>query len=297
MGWSLLSVILVSVFLFFACSKENSSSNNAPAGMQSVAVSLNDGPTDGLTSVQVDIRYVEVKVDTGIIHHSDQYYDDDHEGDEDNHGGSQGDEDHHGDRFGKWDTLNVNAGVYDLMKLMNGKDTLIANSFAHQGKITRIRITLGPNNSVTTDSSKTFPLSICNGSPYIYVRVPSTSIDTLQGGQSMIRLDFDIARSIRFDDGQYCLNPVLRSWCHRTSGSIEGSVMPAEAHAAIMAFNSADTAFALPGREGEFEIRGLSPGTYSVLYRAFPPFQDTALTNINVQQGVETKLPVVTLHP
>jgi hypothetical protein len=298
MGWRLLSVALLSILLFFSCSKDNSASNTTPAGKQSVAISLNDGPISGLTSVMVDLRYVEVKVDTGRTHHEDSYYNDDHEGDADHGGGGSGDDEgHHGDRFGKWDTLTVNAGVYDLLQLMNGKDTLIANSFAHQGKITMIRITLGSNNSITDSNSHVFPLSICNGSPYIYVKVPSTSIDTLSGGQSMIHLDFDISRSIRFDDGQYCLKPVLKSWCHRTSGSIEGSVTPAAAHAAIMAFNDTDTAFALPWHEGEFKIRGLTPGTYSVLYHAFPPYQDTTLTNIVVQQGSETKLPVVNLHP
>ena len=303
MGWSILSVTLASALLFFACSKDNSSSSNGtPAGKQSVAVSLNDGPIDGLTSVLIDIRYVEVKVDTGSTHHDDHFYDDDHEGDNDHRGSNgggddHGDEGHHGDRFGKWDTLAVNAGVYDLLQLKNGKDTLIANSFAHKGKITMIRLTLGTDNKIVTDSSNSFPLSICNGSPYVYVKVPSTSIDTLAGGQSMIRLDFDIARSIRNEDGQYCLKPVLKSWCHRTSGSIEGKVAPPEAHAAVMAYNSTDTAFALPERGGEFEIRGLSPGTYSVLYRAFPPYQDTTVNNVVVQQGVEAKLPVVTLHP
>jgi hypothetical protein len=294
MWLGIFSIILASVFILNACNKQNSSSTGAaPAGMQKVSISLNDDPVPNLISVLIDIRYVEVKVDTGEVHHDDHYYDDDHEGDDGQH---EGDQDHHGDRFGKWDTLSINPGIYDLLKLKNGKDTLIANAFAHKGKITKIRLTLGTDNSITTDSAHTYPLPICNGSPYVYVKVPSTSIDSIPGGQYMIRLDFNIGRSIENEDSQFCLRPELKSYCRSTSGTIEGRVIPFEAHANIMVFNSTDTAYAKPEDEGEFEIRGLTAASYSVLFKATAPYKDTTLTNIQVQNGVETKLPTINLH-
>ena len=84
-----------------------------------------------LLKVLVDIRYIEVKVDTSGNNHNDDYYNNDHDGDNDHH-------DH--DQYGKWDTLNITPRVYDLLKLKNGVDTLIANSYALAGKITKIRI-------------------------------------------------------------------------------------------------------------------------------------------------------------
>ena len=298
---ALVSTTLASVFIIIACNKENSSSvRTTPAGMQKVSVSLNDDPIPNVISVLIDIRYVEVKVDTGKIHHDDHFYDDDHEGDNNNYerGDNNNEEDngHHGDHFGKWDTLSVTPGVYDLLKLRNGRDTLIANGFSHIGKITKVRITLGSNNSISTDSTHTYPLPICDGSPYIYVKVPSSSIDSLPGGQYMIRVDFNIGRSIENEDGQYCLRPELKSYCQKTSGSIDGKVIPDEALASIMVFNSSDTAYAKPEDEGEFEIRGLAEASYSVLYKATAPYKDTTLTNIQVQKGMETKLPAITLH-
>jgi hypothetical protein len=63
-----------------------------------------------------------------------------------------------------------------------------------------------------------------------------------------------------------------------------------------MVFNNTDTAFAIPEDEGDFKVRALSAGTYSILYKAVSPYKDTTLLNIQVQAGMETKLPVITLH-
>ena len=297
----LCSFAFVAAIFISACNKENSTSTTIPAGKQQVIVSLNDDPVPNLSSVIVDVRYVEVKVDTGKEHHEDGYYDEDHEGDENHHeGDEQNQEDEHnhhgGDHFGKWDTLSVTPGLYDLLKLKNGTDTLIANGFSNLGKITKIRITLGTNNSVSTDSTHTYPLPTCSGSPYVYLKVKSTSIDSLSANQYMIRIDFDVARSIHFDDGQYCLKPILKSYSKKTSGSVEGIVLPREALATVIVLNNSDTAFAIPEEDGEFKVRGLNAGVYSVIYNATAPYKDTTLLNIQVQNGIESKLPVITLH-
>ncbi len=291
----LLSIALISAVIISACNKESSSSSgNIPPGKQQVSVSLNDDPVPNLTSVIVDIRYVEVKVDTGREHHGDAFYDDDHEGEDGHH---DGEDDHHrGDHFGKWDTLSITPGLYDLLKLKNGTDTLIASGFSHIGKITKIRITLGPNNSVATDSSHSFPLPICSTSPYVYANIRSGSLDSLGGGQYLIRIDFNVARSIEFENGKYCLRAKLKSYCLKTSGIIEGNVVPRASYATIMVFDNTDTAFAIPELSGDFKIRGLPEGTYSVLYNAVAPYKDTTLVNIKVQNGLETKLPAITLH-
>ena len=289
------SLIVISFAIITACNKESSnSSGNVPAGKQKVSVSLNDGPVANLTSVVVDIRYVEVKVDTGEIRHDDSYYDDDHEGDDDREDNG---ENHHGDHFGQWDTIGIAPGLYDLLKLRNGIDTLIASGLTPVGKITKIRITLGSNNTVSTDSAHQFPLPVCNGSPYVYANIRSVSLDSISATQFIVHLDFNVARSIRFDDGQYCLKPQLKSYCNKNSGSIEGIVLPASAHAYVEVLNSTDTALAVPEDKGEFKVNGLSPGTYSVIYKSVASYQDTTLTNIMVVQGTETKLPTITLHP
>jgi len=294
--WTGIALSSIAMLFSVACTK-NTSGNTVPAGRQRINVYLNDDPVPNLTDVLVDIRYVEVKVDTGTIHHDDDYYDDDHEGDE-NEGAEdgQGEDRHRGDHFGQWDTLNIRPGLYDLLKLKNGVDTLLASGTAFAGKVTRIRITLGTAGSVVVDSTHTYPLTICDGDPYVYVRVPSNAIDTVGGGHIRIRLDFDIARSIEYEDGHYCLHPKLCSYSDDNTGRIEGEVGPAQAHAWVMAVNGTDTAYAMPEDDGEFQLRGLKPATYSVLFKAAPPYRDSTINNVQVHAGDDTHLPSVVLH-
>jgi len=272
---------------FISCQKDTTSINTAQPGKQSIMVYLNDDPIPNLLKMLVDIRYVEVKIDTGKTHHNDDYYNDDHDNNNDHH-------DH--DSFGKWDTLGITPRVYDLLKLKNGVDTLIANSFAHTGKITKIRITLGINNSIWTDSSHTYPITICDNKPYVYVRVMSNTLDTLSSGQVRIRIDFDVARSVELDNGSYCFEPKLKCYSDNSSGRIHGIVKPRDAHARIMAYNSTDTAYAIPEEDGGFKIRGLVPATYSVLYKATALYKDTTINSVQVQAGQEVQLPTIVLH-
>lgn len=274
-------------FVIVSCQKETSTSTTAPAGKQSVAVYLNDDPVPNLLKVLVDIRYVEVKVDTGNVHHDDDYYNDDHDGDNDHQ---------HHDRYGRWDTLSITPRVYDLLKLKNGVDTLIANAYANAGKITKVRITLGINNTVWTDSTYSFPLTLCDNNPYLYIKIKSNSIESLPNGQIRIRIDFDVAKSIEFENGIYCLRPQLRSYCDNNTGKIEGIVKPREAHALVKVFNNTDTAYAMPEEDGEYKIRGLKPATYSVLFKATTPYRDTTVNNVQVTAGQKTTIPLITLH-
>ena len=281
----LLTLVVVTTIIV-SCSKEKSvTTNNAPAGKQGVLVYMNDDPVPNLFKVLVDIRYVEVKVDTGVAHHDDDYYNDDHDGDNDH-------QDH--DLFGQWDTLSVTPRIYDLLKLKNGVDTLIASSYANIGKITKIRITLGPNNTVWTDSTHSYTLPLCDNNPFIYVKVRSNTIDTLSTGQVRIRIDFDVAKSVEFENGGYCFEPKLKCYSDNTSGKIEGMVKPREAHAMIKVYNNTDTAYAIPEEDGEYKIRGLKPASYSVLFKAMSPYRDTLVNNVPVQIGQTTTIPVIT---
>lgn len=281
---AMLGLFILMAIVFNACQKDVATENTS--GLQKVMVYLNDDPSLNFTKVLVDIRYVEVKIDSSHGSHHDHDADDDH------------DDDHHGhDDFGYWDTLAVAPGIYDLLQLRNGVDTLLATGFVGHGRITKLRFTLGDNNEVWTDSTTAEPLGICDNRHYIYAKLPTNSIDTLPGGQAIIRIDFNVERSIKKIAGHYCLLPVLKPYCHSRSGGIEGKIYPSDAVVLIKAYSSTDTAYAIPWHHGEFKIRGLNEGTYTVLYDALSPYQDTTISNVQVYRGRDTELPDVTLHP
>ncbi len=132
--------------LFYACQKETSgdSNNNIPPGNSKLSVYLTDGPLD-FQKVLIDIQRIEVKLDTCR-----RNSDDDHD-----QPGCDDDNDRRNSNCEIWDTLNIRAGVYDLLTLRNGLDTLLASGFILNGKIQRIKFTLGSNNSVAVDSITT----------------------------------------------------------------------------------------------------------------------------------------------
>ena len=285
-----LVAVICTVFVT-SCKKDKPGNSGAtPPGKQTVSVFLNDDPDPNYASVLVNISYVEVKVDTGTTQHDDAYYDDDHEGEDSAQ--STG----NGDKFGKWDTLSVTPGVYDLVKLRNGADTLIAKGIANMGKISKLRITLGTGNKISVDSTASVDLPICNKNMYVYARVRSNTIDDLSGNEFAIHVDFDIKKSIKNEGGQFCLDPFIKTYAESATGKITGTVQPAEAHATVMAFSNTDTAFTLPAADGKFEFRGLSPADYSVSIKAMAPFADTVINNVTVKEAAETKLPDIVLH-
>lgn len=281
------AIVALGMALFITACKKETSSSSSETNAKRLSVFLTDDPCN-FDSVLIDIRYVEVKIDTSTAHMNDDRYGDD----DDN-----GDDDHqHSDRYGKWDTLAIRSGVYNVMKFRNGLDTLLGTANLPTGRIRKIRLTLGTNNSVVVGGVK-HPLSLLQGTNnYAYVKLHDEDHDDVSPSQSSLWLDFDICQSIRSYNGQYYLKPVLKPFSVNHFGSIEGKVLPSAAKAFVQARNATDSATAMPDNDGEYRIRGLAAGTYNVTFRGSNGYRDTTLTNISVRDGQETKVPTITLH-
>lgn len=286
-GKPLLFVLLVSILalVFFACQKEVSYSNNSniPAGQSKLSVYLTDGPLD-FQKVLIDIQQIAVKIDT--CHRNG---DDDHDGP-----GCDDDHDSLSSHCEIWDTLDIRPGVYDLLTLRNGVDTLLASGFVLNGKVERIKFTLGDNNSVVVDSVS-HPLNLLNNQHFVFLNIHREHLDSISNNNFQLYLDFDLARSIRLINGNYWLKPVLKPFGRHSTGEIEGKVRPVHSFRMISATNGTDTVFALPHSEGEFQIRGLRDGTYSLFIDGINGYRDTTITNIQVQRGRETDLRTILL--
>lgn len=280
---AIIAIIIVSAIVVTGCKKDSSASNSETA--QKLSLFLTDDPGK-FDSVYLEIKYVEVKTDTSKMHK-----DDDHFGDHDN----DRDDDHQKrDEFGKWDTLGVTAGIYNISKLRNGIDTLLGTANI-KGAIRKIRITLGNNNTVLL-AGVTYPLNFNSGvNNYLYVKINQEHHHQPSPANTALWIDFDISRSINYVNGKYYLKPVLRPFCDKNFARISGKVLPMEANALVTVFNTTDTANALPERNGNYKVRGLKAGTYSILFKGYNGYRDSTIKNIQVLNGIEQVIPTVTL--
>ena len=153
-----------------ACQKE---ANSDSAGSRTLKVKLTDAPIQA-DSVNVDIRQVRVN------------FRDDSTG---------------------WVDLNTQAGIYDLLGLQNGVDTLLATGVIPASPVKEIRFVLGTDNSIVV-AGVNYPLTIPSGSESgLKIKVNKQ----LSGPVDSLIIDFDAALSIHQNgQGNYMLKPVLK---------------------------------------------------------------------------------------
>lgn len=174
---TILSFAAVTAFAIIAivsCKKDSSSTNN---GTSSLQVRLTDGPTN-LAEVNVDIKAVNVKFS-------------------DDTSGNNG-----------WVSMPTKVGVYNLLGLQNGVDTLLATLTVPKDTLREIRFVLGANNSIKDTFGVVYPLTIPSGSESgLKIKVGKKLAASLE----TLIIDFDAALSIfKTGNGTYMLKPVLK---------------------------------------------------------------------------------------
>lgn len=279
-GLSLL--LLAFTLVFSACSK-----SGADESSSSVALYLTDGPGE-FDAVNIDIQKVEVKVDTNRAHKND-----------DNFGRGDNDNDDHlgrSDAFGFWVDLNVTPGVIDVLTLRNGIEQKLGEAGISGGTVRKVRITLGSNNTVVKNGV-TYNLTLFNPvNNYVYISIFDKHRERGIGNGIKVWMDFDVASSIVEVNGQFFLKPVIRPFCNVNFGTVAGTVKPAEAKAVVRISDGAGfNAVALPNREGNYKLRGLPDGTYTVTFEGIAPYIAQTKTNVVVKKGETTKLETFTL--
>lgn len=106
-----------------------------------------------------------------------------------------------------WLLMNTQKGIYDLLQLQNGVDTMLATGTLPQSTVKELRLVLGENNSVQVDSVN-YPLTIPSGAEsglkIKFEKPIQTDIENLT-------IDFDAKESIKKEGSkEYKLIPVLR---------------------------------------------------------------------------------------
>lgn len=254
-----LSILTLSLTLFYACSKHESSSENSKAHLQ---VYLTDDPAS-YDQVVIDVQDIKINYSN--------------------------------DTANGWQSLSqVNTGSYDILKLANDHDTILGKTDLNSGRIEQIRLILGPNNYVTI-GGQNYPLE----TPSAQQSGLKLNIhqDVTAGVLYKLLLDFDAARSIvKTGNGKYILKPVIRTTLQSIGGSIKGYVLPNTFNTSVFAIQGTDTVAGTTTSNGGYLIKGLSAGSYTV---SFAPgdttYKPQTKTGVTVTNNTVTTVDTVHL--
>lgn len=250
----LMIIVITSMMMWMMGCSESESANSR------IEVWLTDAPGD-YDEVNIDVKAIEVHTEDGELESG-------------------------------WISLDANEGVYNLLELTNGLDTLIGDIEIPSGKISQIRLKLGQNNTIKVDG-ETYDLSTPSAQQSgLKIQVHQE----LEAGITYkILLDFDVARSIVLTgNGTYKLKPVIRSIAEAQDGAIKGIVSPKESSPAVYAIMNTDTiGTTFCDTTGRFMIRGLPPGSYTVAFQPAETFLPTTKAGVTVTLGSVTDIGVV----
>lgn len=195
-----------------------------------------------------------------------------------------------------WLTLDhINPGVYNLLDFANGRDTLLASANLPAGTISQIRLVLGDNNSLKLKDGRVVSLKTPSGQTSgVKLKI---NAELKEDMTYVVLLDFDAAKSIvARGNGQYNLKPVVRTITQAIAGGIKGKVTPAEYKPGIYVISAAnDTIGGFANENGDFLIKGIKAGTYTVKFYTENNEHNKTLENISVSQDQIKDLGTVEL--
>ena len=256
----ILPLLLSGLVWFSSC--DSNSDDNGTAKMQ---VRMTDAPGD-YEEVNIDIQSVQVHKD--------------------------GDDDE-----SEWITLDqINPGVYNLLDFANGKDTLLASSTLPAGRISQIRLVLGNNNTLKLKTGEVKNLKTPSGQTSgVKLQI---NADLESDVTYVLLLDFDAAKSIvERGNGEYNLKPVVRTITQAVAGGIKGKVTPAEYKPGIYVISAAnDTIGGYANDAGDFLIKGVPAGTYTVKFYTEGDAHNKTVENVSVSQDQIKDLGTVELE-
>src|SRR5690606_9752858 len=190
-------------------------------------------------------------------------------------------------------------GIYDVLKLRNGVDSLIASATLPTGTLSQVRVILGDENSFVVDGEQ-IPFKVPSGKQSgLKFNIHQ---ELLSDGSYTVWTDFDVAKSIvETGNGAYIVKPVIRVFTELTNGRIKGTVTPMSPDYSVIvtAMSATDTATAIPNEDGFFLMSGLPEGDYTVVAEpdATSGLAATSVADVPVKFGVIADLQTITLAP
>lgn len=289
-----LSILAAFVLIFSSCKKTDSFrkpgvySPTTSASIKDVQVIIT-GSGANFQTVMLDVQKVEIKEDL-----DDANYDNDNFADADD---NMDDHLKSVDEFGQWKSTGQAPQMIDMASLKNGAESLIGNATAMY-KVRKIRITLGTNNYLIDNAGETHAIKLENDvEKVIYIGIHEDDIDEDQAlNQQIFHLYFDAANSIKLDNGNYTLDPIVRPFSMKAFGELTGQVFPEDVNANVKIDDGqGNTLLAVTEKNGEFKVRGLKEGnSYTVTFEA-PGYVTQEFTSVIMEKGKKTELNAITL--
>lgn len=247
---SLVFMFLICGIVIFSCSKKGI--NNTEKS--NVQIRLTDSPDPDVKEVWIDVKDVLINM---------------------------------GDS--NWTSVaDAHTGEYNLLDLTNGKDTMLADAQIPAGKISQIRLLLGDNNYIITNSGEKINLTTPSAQQSgLKVEVN----EDVTGGQLYrLILDFDAGKSIvkAGNSGKYILKPVIRVISFVPSGGdLKGVVLPDSVRTAIYAIKGMDTIASTytDTINGNYFFKDIPAGSYSLSYLPEDTSFKSAQQNVSVVLG------------
>ena len=166
-----------------------------------------------------------------------------------------------------WVTLEGDAKTFNVLSLTNGEETTIAyDTEANAGVYTMLRLRFGDENSLqyqqqtTLGGVATATASLTwNGAREVIVPI---NVEVSSNVGVDLLLDFNVAESIVEASSAFIIAPAIEVMTNANSG-IEGKIT-SSTNALVKASNSEDEAYTYIDANGNFLLRGLAEGTYTV---------------------------------
>jgi len=265
--------LITTSFVLYSCQKDVTGNQTTDINKpHAVTIYLTDHQTPVFDSVFIDLRRLEVKLEDDTLPND------------------------------GWVRLNINPGVYNILRFRNGLDTLFATGTLPNARVRKVKLVLGTQNSAMKNG-QSFPLRVKDEDREVIANLESSNFEITTAGQVLFWIDFDAGNSIQEDNSGsgngngYRLKSHIKIFTRSQSGRIEGKVLPRVADAIVKAVIGSDTATAIPDDDdGEFKIVGLNPGTYKVIIDGQNGYNDTIINNVIVRKKEDTHLPTFTLH-
>ncbi len=245
-----------------SCQKNNDTAD----GKARLEVRLTDAPNLNLSEVWVDVKEIKIKMsDSSDV------------------------------------TLTgAHPGMYNLLDLTNGRDTLLADALIPTGRLSQIRLILGDNNYAIDNNGERFDLTTPSAQQSgLKVQVQQ---DITGGILYRLILDFDAAKSVikAGNSGRYILKPVLRIISFVPSGgNVKGVVLPDSVRTLIYAIKGTDTVattYSNTTMMGAYSFSDIAAGNYNFSFVPQDTIHATQQKAVVISLGQTTVVDTVRLQ-